>query len=166
MFKAGVLKPGHEATSWINSFVLVEGKDKFGNLKLRIGLDPTNLSKVIVREPYHFKSPEEIAHLLADACIMCECDCKKCYWHQDLDETSSFLPTFNTECGRFRHTLMPFGATVAGDVFQCRLDQCFGHLKNVIVLADDIMIVGKKHNHSEHDQAFTTLFETARICNV
>ena len=54
---------------------------------------------------------------------------------------------------------MPFGATVAGDVFQCKLDQCFGHLKNVIVIADGIMIVGKNPNHSDHDQALTTLFE-------
>ena len=26
-------------------------------------------NKVIAREPYHFKAPEDIAHLLADACI-------------------------------------------------------------------------------------------------
>ena len=70
MLKAGVLKPVHEATQWINSFWLVEGKDKLGNLKLRICLDPINLNKAIVREPYHFKTPEDIAHLLADACIM------------------------------------------------------------------------------------------------
>ena len=43
MFEAGVLKPVHEATPWINSFVLVKGKDKSGNLKLHICLDPTNL---------------------------------------------------------------------------------------------------------------------------
>ena len=77
MFKVGVLKPVHEATPWINSFVLVEAKDKLGNLKLRICLNPTNLNKVIVREPYHFKTLEDIAHLLADACIMSVCDCKK-----------------------------------------------------------------------------------------
>ena len=56
---------------------------------------------------------------------------------------------------------MPFGATVAGDVFQCKLDQCFGQIKNVIVIAVDIMMVGKKINHSDHDQALTTLLETA-----
>ena len=39
---------------------------------------------------------------------------------------------------------MLFGATVAGDVFQWKLDQCFGNIKQVIVIADDIMIVGKK----------------------
>ena len=77
MLQAGVLKPVHEATPWINSFMLVEGKDKSGNLKLRICLDPTNLNKAIVRESYHFKTPEDIAHLLVDTCIMTVCDCKK-----------------------------------------------------------------------------------------
>ena len=119
-----------------------------------------------MREPYHFKTPEDIAHLLADACIMTVCDCKKGYWHQQLDEASSFLITFNTELGRFRYTVMPFGVTMAREVFQHKLDQCFGHIKNVIVIADDIMIVGKRHNHSDHDQVLTILLDTARSCNV
>ena len=144
MQKAGVLKPVKEATPSINRFVLVEGKDKFGNLKLRICLDPTNLNKVIVREPYHFKTPEDIAYLLVDAYIMSVCDCKKGYWHQQLDGATSFLTTFNTELGRFRYTVMPFGVTLTGDVFQCKLDQCFGHIKQFIVIDDDIMLVGKK----------------------
>ena len=70
MLKVGVLKPVHEATPWINGFVLVGSKDKLGSLKLRICLDPTNLKKVIVRESYHFKTAGDIAHLLADTCIM------------------------------------------------------------------------------------------------
>ena len=61
---------------------------------------------------------------------------------------------------------MPFGITVAGDVFQQKLDQCFGHIKNVIVIANDIMVVGKKLNHRDHDIALTALLETARRCNV
>ena len=55
MLEVGVLKPVHEATQCINSFVLVEGKDKIANLKFRICLDPTNLNKVIVREPLSFQ---------------------------------------------------------------------------------------------------------------
>ena len=51
MLQAGVLVPVHEATPWINSFVLVESKDKLGNLKLCICLDPTNLNKAIVVSP-------------------------------------------------------------------------------------------------------------------
>ena len=93
-------------------------------------------------------------------------DCHKGYWHQQLDEQSYYLTTFNTEFGRYRYTVMPFGTKVAGDVFQCKLDECFGHIPNVIVLADDIMIVGEKPDHKDHDQALTTLLETARPCSV
>ena len=101
MLKADVLKPIQEATPWINSFVLVEGTDQQGKPKLRICLDPTNLNKAIIREPYHFKTPEDISHLLANAIMLTVLDCKKGYWHQELDEASSYLTTFNTEFGRY-----------------------------------------------------------------
>ena len=39
-------------------------------------------------------------------------------------------------------------------------------INQVIVIADDIMIVGKKQNHRDHDVALTTLLDTARKCNV
>ena len=50
MLQAAVLKPVHQATPWINSFVSVEGEDKLGNLKLRICFNPTNLNEAIVHE--------------------------------------------------------------------------------------------------------------------
>ena len=61
---------------------------------------------------------------------------------------------------------MTFGATVASDAFQFMLDECFGKLKQVIIIADDIMLVGYKPDHSDHDQAFTTLLQKAQKCNV
>ena len=148
MLQAGIIKPVKEATLWINSFILIEGKDKLGNPKLCICLDMMNLNKAIVCEPYHFKNPEDIADLITNSCIMMVCDCKKAYWHQELDEASSFLTTFNTKLGRFWYTVLPFSITMAGDVFQQKLDQCFSHLKNVMVIADDIMVVGKKSQRS------------------
>ena len=166
MLQTGVLVPVHKATPWINSFVLVESRDKLGNLKLCICLDPTNLNKAIVREPYHFRTPEDIAHLLAEACVMTVCDCKKGYWHQKLDEASSYLTTFNTELGRYRYTVMPFGITVTGDVFQRKLDQYFGQIEQVIVIADDIMVIVNQPNHRDHDVALTNLLETARKSNI
>ena len=166
MLKGGVLKPVSEAIPWINSFVLVESKNRLGNLNLHICLDLTKLNKAIIQEPYHFKMPDDNAHLIADACIMTVCDCHKGYWHQELDESSSFLTTFNTEFGCYRYTGMPFRTTVAGDVFQSKLDQCFGQIPHVTVIADDIMVVGKMQNHRDHNQALTTLHHTARTCNV
>ena len=70
MLQAGVLKPIHQAKPWVNSFVLVEGKNKLGKLK------------------------------------------------------------------------------------------------HVIIIADDIIIVRYKSDHSDYDQAFTSLLQTALKCNV
>ena len=118
MLQASVILPVTKATLWIKSFVLVEKRGNHGQVKLRICLDPTNLNKAVTREPYHFRTPKDISHMLADACILTVCDCKKGYWHQTLDEASSYLTTFNTEVGRYTFAVMPFGITVAGDVFQ------------------------------------------------
>ena len=101
MLKAGVLKLVQEATPWINSFVFIEGTDKQGQPKLCICLDPMNFNKAIIKEQYHFKTPEDIANLIADSTVMTILDCKKGYWHQELDEASSYLTTFNTEFGRY-----------------------------------------------------------------
>ena len=166
MLQVEVLKHVNQETPGINSFVLVECKDKQGNLKFRICLDPTNLNKSIVPEPYHFMTPEDIAHLLADTCVITVCDCRKSLWHQQLNEASSILTTFNIELGRFCYTVMPFGATVAGDVFQRKLDECFGKLKQAIIITDDIMVVGYKPDQSDHDQAFTSLLQTVQKCSV
>ena len=55
MLTAGVIKPVHEVTSWINSFILVESTDKnTGKPNLHICLDPTNLNKAIMQELYCF----------------------------------------------------------------------------------------------------------------
>ena len=61
---------------------------------------------------------------------------------------------------------MPFGATVASDVFKRKLDECFGKLEQVIIIVNDIMVVGYKPDHSDHDQAFTNLLQRAQKCNV
>ena len=39
-------------------------------------------------------------------------------------------------------------------------------LTNIIVIADDIMVVGKQPNHKDHNLALTMLLHTARQCNV
>ena len=61
---------------------------------------------------------------------------------------------------------MPFGISVAGDVFQRKLDTIFGNLPQVACIADDIIVVGYKEDHSDHDEAFSKLLNTARKNNV
>ena len=73
---------------------------------------------------------------------------------------------FNTKLGRLQYTVMSFGAAVGGDVFKRKFDECFGKLKQVIIITDGIMVDGYKPDHSDHDQAFTSLLQTAHKCNV
>ena len=87
MLQAGILKPVQQAIPWTNSFVLVEGKVKLGKHELRICLDTTNLDKTIVHKPYHFKTPEDIAYLFVDACVITVSDCRKGFWYQQHDES-------------------------------------------------------------------------------
>ena len=75
----------------------MEKRTNQGQVKLRICLDLTNRNKAIIGEPYHFQTPDDIAHHLANACILTVCNCKKGYWYQALDEPSSYLTTFNME---------------------------------------------------------------------
>ena len=91
---------------------------------------------------------------------------QKGFWHQQFDEASFFLTTFSTEPGRFCYTAMPFEATIASDMFQHQLDECFGKIEQVIIIADDIVIAGYIPDHSDHDQAFTALLQTAQKYNV
>ena len=37
---------------------------------------------------------------------------------------------------------MPLGATIADDIFQRKLDTIFLNLDNVMIIADDIMVIG------------------------
>ena len=147
LLTAGVIKPIHEGTPWINSFVLVETNDKgTGKPKLLICLDLTNLNKTIIHETYCFHTPVDIAHKLSGATVITVLNCSKGYWHQPLDEESSFLTTFNSDIGQFRFTVMSFRGTVVGDVFQRKLDSIFLNLDNVMTIADDIMVIAYQEN--------------------
>ena len=61
---------------------------------------------------------------------------------------------------------MPFGATVAGDFFQWKLDSVFLNLENVIIIADDIMVIGYQEDGWDHGKAFTQLLETMKKNNI
>ena len=61
---------------------------------------------------------------------------------------------------------MPFRATVAGNVLQCKLDSIFLNLDNVMIITDDIMVIGYQEDERDHDKAFTQLLETAKKNNI
>ena len=58
------------------------------------------------------------------------------------------------------------GISIAGDEFQRKLDTIFGNLPQIACIADAIIVVGYKDNHSDHDEAFSKLFHTTQKNNV
>ena len=56
ILQAGYIKPAYEATPRINSHVIVEGKNKLCVIQVI----------VVICEPWFFKTPDDIAHMLVD----------------------------------------------------------------------------------------------------
>ena len=110
MLDAGVIMEVHEATPWINSFVIVETvKDR--KRKLRICLDPKPLNKVKMHEPYITCTPDDAKYITV-------IDFKKSFWQFVLDEESSYLTTFNTPFGCYCYLSIPFSTNVSGNYHQ------------------------------------------------
>ena len=145
MLDAGVITEVHEATPWINSFVIVETV-KDGKKKLRICLDPKHLNKAIMHEAYI--TPDNVYHKLANAKYITLVDFKKSFWQFVQD-----LTTFNTPFG-YCYLRMPFSTNVSGNCHQRGIDSIYNKLENVIRIADDLLILGNEEDGSDHDCTF------------
>ena len=159
MLDAGVITEVHEATPWINSFVIVETV-KDGKKKLRICLDPKPLNKTIMFEPYITHTPDDVYHKLENAKYITVIDFKKSFRQFVLDEGSSYLTTFNIPFRHYHYLRMPFSTNVSGDCHQQGIDSIYGRLDNVIGITDDLLIWGNEEDGSDHDLTFQSVLET------
>ena len=92
---------------------------------------------------------DETLASITNAKVFSKLDLKNGYWQLPLDETSSYLTTFNTPFGRYRYTRLPFGLNSANEIFQKRMNQTFEGLPGVIILYDDILLFAdsvEEHN--------------------
>ena len=78
---------------------------------------------------------------LTQRCSQLGLDCKNGYWQVKLDKGSSILNTLNTPFGRYEWTIMCFGISSAGEIFQRCLDQAIEGLDGVRTVVDDLLII-------------------------
>ena len=64
------------------------------------------------------------------------------FWQVELDHESSLLTTFNSPFGRYRFLRLPFGVTSASEEYQQRMMQELEGLEGIVIVADDILILG------------------------
>jgi hypothetical protein len=91
----GIIQKVDGPTASVNSMVFNEKRSG----KLRICIDPRDLSKAILREHYQLPTQQEITSRLTGAKYFSKLDATSGFLQMPLDEESYFLTTFNTPFG-------------------------------------------------------------------
>ena len=159
MEQIGVIVRQTEPTDWVNSMVAVVKSNK-----IRICIDPRDLSKAIQREYFPMMTIEEVVAGMPQAKVFSVLDATSGYWQVKLDEASSKLCTLNTPYGRYRFTRLPFGIKSAPEVFQHRMSELFEDVEGVKAMVDDLLIWGK--DDEEHDARLKQVLNRAREVNL
>ena len=133
-----IISPVTELTPWVSSMVVAQKKDG----KVRICLDPQHLNKVIMRSHYSLPTIDEVTTRLADAKVFSVLNAKTGFWQMQLTEQSSYLTTFNSPFERYRWRRMPFGISIALEVWQQKMNEVVEGLSGIEVIADDFLICG------------------------
>lgn len=156
MERLNVIKKVHKPTDWVSSLVY----SRKSNGTIRICLDPKDLNTALKRPHYATRTLEEVTHHLAGATVFSKLDARSGYWSVHLDESSSFLTTFNSPFGRYRFLRLPFGLNLSQDVFQEKMDQILEKCPGTISIADDIGVFG--NSKKQHDDNLRNLMEIAQ----
>ena len=132
----GIIKEAVEPSEWISNMVIVAKPQK-----IRICLDPKDLNRTIQRPKFRMPTFEELLPEPNKARIFSSFDAKDGFYQVGLDQECSKPTTFWTPLGRHCHLRMPFGISLAPEVFESRLQKCLADLLGVKVIRDVLLLV-------------------------
>ena len=130
------LTPGIPIPGWLNSFVIV----KKPNGNLRVCLDPTDLSKSIIRPVCNMRTLEEIIDLLKGSLYFAVFDSTKSFFHVPIDDDSRQLTVMLTPIAIYLYNVLAMGLSNATDIFEACMRNIVDGLQGVINIADDILV--------------------------
>lgn len=146
--------------SFVSNLVVIEKSD--GNL--RICLDPQELNKVLIREYHLIPTLQEIVTKLKNKTVFSVLDLSDGFYNIKLSDKSTDLCTFSTPFGCYKFLRLPFGVSVAPEIFQKYSQRAFGDIPGVVVYCDDLLICGE--NEEDHDRILKCVLERAKELNV
>lgn len=155
-----IISPVNEPTEWISNLTIVEKPDK----SLRLCLDPRDLNKVLLKEPYLIPTIDDLRNKLANKKIFSVLDLKDGFFQIKLDKRSSFMCSFNTPFGVYRYNRLPFGLSISPEVFQKFNEENFADIDGVFVYIDDLLIFAD--SIEEHDRIMERVMKRARERNI
>lgn len=159
--KVGNIAPVTEPTAWISNMVTVAKPEK-----IRICIDPKPLNQALLRSHYHMPTLEDVLYKLPKARLFTLADARDAFLQCKLDDASSRLTTFWTPWGRMRWLKLPFGVSVAPEIYQRKQHELLSGLAGIEPIADDILVVGCGDTDAEaeldHDKNLSALMERCR----
>ena len=160
MEKLGVIKKCIEPTAWLHSLVVAKKK----NSKLRVCLDPSNLSRAVMREHFPMQTVEDVISRMPNAKVFSVLDANHVLRQVKLAKDSSKLATFNTPFGRYSYKRLPFRIALAPEVFQNVMFHLFRDIEGVEVIVDDLVVWGK--DVEQHDVKLRKMLDRYRGHNL
>ena len=80
-----------------------------------------------------------------------------------LDNESSKLTTFDTPFGRYRWKRLPFGVSVASEIYQKKLNQALDRLDGLLTVHDNMVVYGvgetKEEATEDHNKNLKAFLE-------
>ncbi len=150
-----------QPTDWISNLVIVKKPEK-----LRLCIDPRPLNRALKRSHYLMPTLDDVLYKLPKARIFTLVDARDAFLQCRLDEESSLMTTFWTPWGRKRWLKLPFGVSVAPELYQRKQHELLVDLKGIEPIADDILIVGCGDTEEEairdHDANLTALMDRCK----
>lgn len=140
----------------VNRIVIVEKPN--GNV--RLCLDPIDLNKIIVKKPKVLPTLDDLSFKLHGKKYFSVLDLAEGFHHLLLTEESSWKCCFATPFGVYRYLVLPYGLMNAPELFQDVLENHFSEIPNVVVWADDILVMG--NTSEEHDRALLSVMKKAK----
>lgn len=98
---------------------------------------------------------DEILAKLAGSNVFLSLDAASGFWQIPLHSESSLLTTFITPFARYCFKRLPFGISIAPEIFQRKMNKLLGDLA---VYMDDLIVHGK--SQEEHDECLRRVLES------
>ena len=156
MVKSEIIEPVTEPSDWCAPIVPVVKHKKLrkkttaeDEVQVRICIDFKKLNKFIKRETYQLPIFEELLLKMSGAKFFSLLDASSGFWQLPLAEGSRHLTTFITPVGRFRMKRLPFGISIAPEVYQERMHRLLKDCPGVVCYLDDVLVYGA--TEQEHD---------------
>ena len=147
MEENGVIERITEPTDWCALMVPVM---KIGG-GVRICVDLKKLNRAVKREGYmlptledvmHKLLPtlEDVMHKLKGSTVFTKLDATSGFWQLPLDDATAKLTTFMTPFGQYFFRRLPFGISLAPEVFQRTMENILSDIEGVECYMDDILV--------------------------